>query len=566
MRKRLIGTAALLMLAVSCQGPRSARRAVDVRPTEAWDSQNAPRTFGNLQTMRYQELVQEERRRGVLDQQPWSDDYWPWKQGGLANRWLMPEKKLDIDVDVPNYERQVRREIEAFTDFARRADDATRQRLSPMEKYDLVASEGFPLTTKELVNYARHRRYFEEMDIPWAWMGSCDGWALAALRVRAPRYPVQVATPGGKPVLLTVGDIRGLVSKLFTDNHKSKQPELLGTRCEQRPDAIVRDQHGRIVDGILGRWQGDAFARGRDIEIVYNNWRPAGYQAPDIAESLIVFRYRDEPGKLYWLEAAGWTDRVQEIARVEVRPLRDGQIDASVAAKEMDFRYLKACRDLNAGAFHIVLARLLSSAAQAQTDRAPGFAIEIERTNEVWNQPIYGYITRLGEPVDLQALAQGAAQDPYRRHRAPGTRYLVHAYTTIYFALGNGPLVIYGEDDNLLSYRTYQYTLELDENGYVIGGEWHPPVGQTAEQLTPLSGTALLAHIGEQRAYDPRVSAPDFLWRYPANTQILPTCNSAPCLSPAVISRLAACSRKQPRDRDTADIAGQTVPFVRCQL
>lgn len=562
--KPWIGTAVLLTLAASCQEPEPGQRSSDHAPREAWDGLNAPQVFGNLQSMRYQDLAGEGFLQGVLAQRPWSDDYWPWSRGGLARRWLLPEQAIRIDVDALDYAAEVQTEIASFLDFAREADADTLQSLSPMEKYDLLGSYDFPVTTKELLEYANYSKYFEENRIPWDWMGSCDGWALATLKLPAPRYPVLASSIAGEPLLFTVGDIRGLLSKLYTDNHKSREGQVLGSRCNRRVAEIVSDAYGRVVDGTLGDWQDGVLVGGRNIRIVYNNWRLVGHQELSTSESVIVFRYADAPEGVYWLRAAEWADREQDIVRVEVRPTSNGQLDPSVPPTVMDFRYLKSCRDLNAGAFHIALAQLLSNAAATKHGGARGFVIEVSGADQVWNQPVYGYISRLGQPLDLQSLAPGGPQDPYGSYRAPGTRYLVHAYTTVYFGMENGPLVIYGEGDELLSYFTYQYTLELDANGYVIGGEWHQTVKETADLLAPLSGTALLERLGTQAASGERVNVPDFLWRYPEDTRILETCDTAPCLSAETVHRLAACSRDVPRPGDTVALQGQTIPFVRC--
>lgn len=564
--KPWVGMVALLAL-VGCHDQEPAEQDFDVHQREAWDGPNAPEVFGNLQSMPYQELARTEYRQGLTSQRPWSDDYWPWIQGGLAKRWLLPGQAIDIDVNAQDYRREVQRKVTAFLDFAQRADDATRQRLSPIEKYDLVSAGAFPLTTKELLEYAEHLKYFEDNEIPWEWMGSCDGWALAALQMSAPLYPVLASTPGGQPVLFTVGDVRGLVSKAYTSNHKNRRSQLLGTRCEHAPAELAYDDQGRIVDGTLGRWRSGTLAQSRHIQILYNNWQSAGHEELDTDADILVFRYADDPEQVYWLRAVGWTERLKDIVAVEVRPLAPGgRLDTSVPAQRMDFRYLKACRDLNAGAFHLVLAQLLSQAAASANGGARGFVLEASRGDEVWNHPIYGYISRLGQPLDVQAIDPRGPQDPYAGYRAAGTRYLVHAYTTVYFGTENGPLVVYDENDDKLQLLTYQYTLELDDRGYVIGGEWHQASRQSADRLQPLSGQALLQFLAQQATRGSDVNAPDFLWRYPDDTRITSSCDSPPCMSPAIVYRLAACSRQTPRPGDVISFGGQSLPFVRCDL
>ncbi|MCA2962035.1 MAG: hypothetical protein IOD12_17425 [Silvanigrellales bacterium] len=110
------------------------------------------------------------------------------------------------------------------------------------------------------------------------------------------------------------------------------------------------------------------------------------------------------------------------------------------------------CRDVNAGAFHIVLANLVS--------KNQPFVADVTRDLQVWNQPIYAY----------DSVVQ--REQPPSPGAAPGTVKEVVVKTRMVYgveispewrALGNG---------QALAEKNYQYRLELSVSGEILGGEW----------------------------------------------------------------------------------------------
>lgn len=109
------------------------------------------------------------------------------------------------------------------------------------------------------------------------------------------------------------------------------------------------------------------------------------------------------------------------------------------------------CRDVNAGAFHIILTNYLGLQRQA-------FVADIAESAEVWNFPMNAFYTRI---EGLQ---------PYYRNAAPGTAQILRVSTNVrYAAVGNPQWRRTGMQSGQVSYR---YTLELDRAGNIIGGEW----------------------------------------------------------------------------------------------
>ena len=94
-----------------------------------------------------------------------------------------------------------------------------------------------------------------------------------------------------------------------------------------------------------------------------------------------------------------------------------------------------ACRDVNPGSFHVILANQIGLLNT-------GFVAEVSRDAQIWNQPVYGFST--------SALSQS---DTVYTGAAPGTRKIVEIETTLQYIAEAGPR-------------------ELDAGGDILRGEW----------------------------------------------------------------------------------------------
>lgn len=128
------------------------------------------------------------------------------------------------------------------------------------------------------------------------------------------------------------------------------------------------------------------------------------------------------------------------------------------------------CRDVNAGAFHVVITNMLGILGK-------GFVADIDRFGDVWNQPITGYTTSImgEETVTPEHRASGIER------RIKVQMQMVYGeelkfYTPELAATGarnfvsKMPVTNTPAQKNLS--KNYVYIVELDLNGRVIGGEW----------------------------------------------------------------------------------------------
>lgn len=114
-----------------------------------------------------------------------------------------------------------------------------------------------------------------------------------------------------------------------------------------------------------------------------------------------------------------------------------------------------ACEDMNAGAFHVVMSNRLGLQGQ-------GFIADIDRFFEVWNHVA----------VDYTSVMRGELEPD--KDSAEGTIKRVQVETIVTYAAAIAPKFepVIGTDEASYAQNTYEYYLDIDESGYIIGGDW----------------------------------------------------------------------------------------------
>lgn len=113
--------------------------------------------------------------------------------------------------------------------------------------------------------------------------------------------------------------------------------------------------------------------------------------------------------------------------------------------------------DLNAGAFHVVLSNTLGLLGESMI-------ADVERGRQVWNHAVNEYKTTVLE--DNLAPAKDSAKGTYRRVHVKTDMTFVQAIKANSWYPTNGTV------DHINGVRNYEYTLDLDINGRIIGGDW----------------------------------------------------------------------------------------------
>jgi hypothetical protein len=128
------------------------------------------------------------------------------------------------------------------------------------------------------------------------------------------------------------------------------------------------------------------------------------------------------------------------------------------------------CRDVNAGGFHVVLANMIGI-------HGKGFVADIDRFNDVWNQPVTGYESEIigEEAINLAHQAQGIHRRVRIRTRMIYGEELkfktpeLEAQGLLNF-VSKFPVTLTPAQE--FRAKDYQYIVEVNQEGEVIGGEW----------------------------------------------------------------------------------------------
>lgn len=474
---------------------------------EGWDEANAPSLFG-VSTMKLEQIQDEKALKGYLMEKPWADTYWPLNKKGVSHRWN----------GASNFETFEAQRDDAIAALAGETFEST-WKLSPAEKYDILVGDASYSMTKE--GWDVYKQY-EDYEHSWGWMGHCHGWAPAAYLEATPKAGV-MANINGKTVLFTEGDIRGLLTKAHATNSTSGGTRFIGTRCNAR--TIIKDEHGRIVDGT-----------------VYNPKADAPKEA-DTATAATIYIDRNFWGShhvLTYKESMDGTDvKVMQATANAAKP--EGAFVVNTYASIADytsqkvektgiFVYNKECRDTNPGSFHLVLVQYLSDINAPEAKR--GFVMDVTREDQVWNQPVYGFETTIKSVENVADI-----EDPLAAFRAEGTVQIAHVESKVSYGLEAGPYVDYTEHNSSnITSKTYKYSLELDADGYIIGGEWDNGSGYGGS------------------------TAPDFLWAPQG-----PVTDSS-TVRYSQISKVHQCSLEIERARAVTLPGGQEIQVVDCEL
>lgn len=128
------------------------------------------------------------------------------------------------------------------------------------------------------------------------------------------------------------------------------------------------------------------------------------------------------------------------------------------------------CSDTNAGAFHVVISNMLG---RFQT----GFVADVDRFNDVWNQPINSFES---ETVGEVALTEKDKKNGIAKKIQVKTKFVygdelefrteeLEKEGEIHF-VSKEPVT--GTPLQLFSEKNYEYILELDASNKIVGGEW----------------------------------------------------------------------------------------------
>jgi hypothetical protein len=339
---------------------------------------------------------------GETDWEVFASYWWPQSKNGTAFRWqpgsnqdyndltdrdrLSPMEKYDL-LFYPNQSKSVAAvEHCEYRDFVKNGADACTKIKRP------AVTVAGPATKWELENQGTYQKYDPE-----SWWGHCNGWASYATAEPDgfPKRDVRVKFEGGKViecasasepgcVLFKMADVEALMTELYF----SDKATFTGRRCEEAPDDMERDEYGRPTN--------------------------------------------------------------------------------------------PACRDMNAGTVHIALSGLLGKGARNlvtnEPNKRPAFVIDHNYDFEIWNFPLVKFQIRSAKEITLEEANRhiGANGSTYKFN--PAARKFIEVRATYWMvsdAVPANQLHLRADQRNMpLHPVDLNYVLELDSSDKILGGEW----------------------------------------------------------------------------------------------
>lgn len=209
-----------------------------------------------------------------------------------------------------------------------------------------------------------------------------------------------------------------------------------------------------------------------------HGWAPASYLAPRPTRSVEVMAFDGKTTiRFYPADIKALTTLLWANARVQLRNAggrcneRSPRTDGAGRAINPD------CRDNNPSTWHRAIVNRLGLSKRS-------FVMDSTWDYQVWNQPLISYRYRYFNPQtkslkeDLKSASVHVSQfgsDIFRRYRARGTSFVVGISMEVTYGMERRPDHRDTDGPEFDQVRTvlYNYDLELDSQGVVIGGEWH---------------------------------------------------------------------------------------------
>lgn len=139
----------------------------------------------------------------------------------------------------------------------------------------------------------------------------------------------------------------------------------------------------------------------------------------------------------------------------KISKLRSTQIGKRCnAGKFSPLRLRKACRDVHPAALHIIMTNRLGLTTK-------GFIADIDRLKQVWNHVAVKYTTKTLERLDPKTGVKGTVR-----------RLKIESKVSYTGGVDPSVLAILGTEGEKWDVRTYEYILDLDSKGEIIGGAW----------------------------------------------------------------------------------------------
>lgn len=283
----------------------------------SWDDTEKPSLLTDLSENDYL-LVNETGKNHYLSRRPWSGHWWPTFEGSVAHR-------PNVDALNGSPEGRGEREFEGSSqdpfsgyafytadDLARMTADEIKERLSPIEKLDVIAGHADPSQSDFYVNTKKVRTWVRNVmrEFPGqrSYHGICAGFANASALLPEPKpykqyvdYKMSDRSTARIFVPIGSGDLKALAAyhyanKIWDDGENRNIYDKAGPNFDQTPDDSRRGLNAGTMHVLLQKMilrDNTSFVMDTDIGQAVWNYPVAGYSSLTSASFSVLSRGAD---------------------------------------------------------------------------------------------------------------------------------------------------------------------------------------------------------------------------------------------------------------------------------
>ncbi|PIE00905.1 MAG: hypothetical protein CSA79_01820 [Thiothrix nivea] len=266
----------------------------------------------------------------------------------------------------------------------------------------------------------------------------------------------------------------------------------------EKYDALVGDAAGSLTQRMWseGKRYYDANGSVETWMGICHGWAPAAYMLDRPVRPVTLHTPDNIPIKFYPADIKALASLIWANAASRTRFIGGRCNDKDPATDPETGRVIsERCFDTNPGTWHVAVVNQVGVSRRS-------FVMDVTFDYEVWNQPIYSYEYRYFNPQTRRATGSLAdatvaigdyTNDKFKRFRSNRTQSVVGVSMTIKYMVETYPQQRDHDTPDMDAAQsvTYEYDLELDAEGDIIGGEWYrnkhpdflwtPPKGARAE-------------------------------------------------------------------------------------
>lgn len=275
-------------------------------------------------------------------------------------------------------------------------------------------------------------------------------------------------------------------SREFTVNHRyfqSNPPTYLSLDTlspAEKYDRLVGDTSYSLTQANWksGLSRMEQFGAVLSWEGFCHGWAVAAFSQPEPKRAVTVTSARGELITFYPSDIKALTTLIYATGQMPIEFVGTKCFDEKPSEDEIGRNVNDECLTTNPGTWHVGVVNRLGVGQQS-------FVIDITYDQAIWNQPVVAYSYSYFNPKTLEVsteLADAAVpigqfpRDKFKKHRAPGTAFVVGINMDLTYARENTPVASERpQPPELLTIR-YVYDLELDANRKILGGEWYSKI------------------------------------------------------------------------------------------